>query len=104
MTKPGKGEPNEPGVYYPTGVRNYPASCPADDLQGAVGAAWAQKLNARSAYVVDDTQLYGKGIADVFANVAQRLGIRVAGRDGIDGKAPDYRAAGHQDPRRRAET
>jgi branched-chain amino acid transport system substrate-binding protein len=92
LTKPGKGEPNEPAVYYPTGVRNYSRVVPADDLQGAVGAAWAQKLNARSAYVIDDTQLYGKGIADVFVAVAQRLGMRVVGRDGIDGKAPDYRA------------
>ena len=38
LTKPGKGEPGEPGVYYPTGVRNYTRVVPADDLQGAVGA------------------------------------------------------------------
>jgi branched-chain amino acid transport system substrate-binding protein len=93
LTKPGKGEPGEPGVYYPTGVRNYCRVVPADDLQGAVGAAFARRtLNAASAYVVDDTQLYGKGIADVFAATAQRLGLRLAGRDGIDGKASDYKA------------
>jgi branched-chain amino acid transport system substrate-binding protein len=90
LTKPGKGEP---GVYYPTGVRNYCRVVPADDLQGAVGAAFVWRtLNAASAYVVDDTQLYGKGIADVFAATAQRLGLRLAGRDGIDGKASDYKA------------
>jgi branched-chain amino acid transport system substrate-binding protein len=42
--------------------------------------------------VLDDTQLYGKGIADVFASVSQRFGVRLLGRDGIDGKATDYRA------------
>jgi branched-chain amino acid transport system substrate-binding protein len=93
LTKPGKGEAGEPDVYYPTGVRNYTRVVPADDLQGAVGAAFARRtLNAGTAYVIDDTQIYGKGIADVFANVAQRLGMRVLGRDGIDGKAADYRA------------
>jgi branched-chain amino acid transport system substrate-binding protein len=92
LTKPGKGEPGEPDVYYPTGRRNYTRVVPADDLQGAVGAAFAQTLGARSAYVIDDTETYGKGIADVFVQTAQRLGIRIAGRDGIDGKAADYRA------------
>lgn len=92
LTKPNSGEPGEPQVYYPSGKRNYSRVVPADDLQGAVGAAFAQKLNAQTAYVIDDTELYGKGIADVFASVCQRIGIRVLGRDGIDGKAADYRA------------
>ena len=42
LTKPGKGAGSEPDVYYPTGVRNYARVVPTDDLQGAVGAAWAQ--------------------------------------------------------------
>lgn len=92
LTKPGKGEGNEPDIYYPNGIRNYTRVVPADDLQGAVGANWAKKLGATSAYVIDDTELYGKGVADVFASAAQKLGITIAGRDGIDGKASDYRA------------
>jgi branched-chain amino acid transport system substrate-binding protein len=92
LTKPGKGEGNEPDVYYPAGFRNYTRVVPADDLQGAVGAAWAKSLNASTAYVIDDTELYGKGIADVFAATCPKVGIRVVGRDGIDGKAADYRA------------
>ena len=92
LTKPGKGVAGEPEVYYPAGFRNYTRVIPADDLQGAVGAAWAKALNASTAYVVDDTELYGKGIADVFAATCPKVGIRVVGRDGIDGKAADYRA------------
>lgn len=92
LTKPGKGEGNEPEIYYPDGIRNYSRVVPADDLQGAVGANWAKKLGAKSAYVIDDTELYGKGIADVFVQSAGKLGITIAGRDGIDGKASDYRA------------
>src|SRR5437870_5669673 len=68
LTKPGTGEPNEPDVYYPNGKRNYSRVCPADDIQGAVGAAWAQTLGAKKVYVLDDTELYGHGIAVVFVN------------------------------------
>lgn len=92
LTKPGKGEANEPAVYYPNGLRNYTRVVPADDLQGAVGANWAKKLGAKTAFVIDDTELYGKGIADVFAATSEKIGIRLLGRAGIDGKASDYRA------------
>ncbi|MCC6627013.1 MAG: branched-chain amino acid ABC transporter substrate-binding protein [Chloroflexi bacterium] len=92
LTKPGKGEANEPQVYYPNGKRNYARVVPADDLQGAVGAAWAKQLNAKKAYVLDDQQLYGKGIANVFADTAKKIGVEVVGREGIDEKAQDYRA------------
>ena len=93
LTKEGKGEANEPGVYYPDGcTRNYTRVVPADDLQGRAGALWASQLGITKAYVLDDTQLYGKGIADVFANEAPGFGVEVLGRDGIDGKATDYKA------------
>ena len=93
LTKAGKGEPNEPDVYYPGGcTRNYTRVVPADDLQGRAGALWASQLDVTKAYVLDDTQLYGKGIADVFANEAPNFGIEILGRDGIDGKATDYKA------------
>jgi branched-chain amino acid transport system substrate-binding protein len=65
---------------------------PADDLQGRAGALWASQLGLTKAYVLDDTQLYGKGIADVFAAEAPGFGMEILGRDGIDGKATDYKA------------
>jgi len=92
LTKPGKGEPGEPDKYYPTGKRNYARVVPADDLQGAAGANWAKELGAKSVFILDDTQLYGKGIADVFDAKAKEIGLEVLGREGIDGKAADYRA------------
>jgi branched-chain amino acid transport system substrate-binding protein len=93
LTKAGKGEANEPDVYYPNGCqRNYTRVVPADDLQGRAGALWASQLGVTKAYVLDDTQLYGKGIADVFATEAPGFGVEVLGRDGIDGKATDYKA------------
>lgn len=92
LTKPGKGEANEPDVYYPSGKRNYTRVVPADDLQGAAGARWGQELGVKSVFILDDTQLYGKGIADVFEATAKEIGLEVEGRESIDGKAADYRA------------
>ena len=34
---------------------------------GSAGALWASQLGVKNVYVLDDTELYGKGIADVFA-------------------------------------
>lgn len=91
LTKTGKGEANEPGVYYPNGKRSYARVVPADDIQGAVGAAWAKELGATKAYIVHDTELYGKGIADVFRIKAKEIGLAEAGYEGAQ-KADNYRA------------
>jgi branched-chain amino acid transport system substrate-binding protein len=95
LTKPGKGEPGEPDIYYPTGVRNYARVVPADDLQGAVGAKWAKELGAQRVYVLDDSELYGRGLATVFHQEARRRGLQVFPPDrpdSIDPKASDYRS------------
>jgi branched-chain amino acid transport system substrate-binding protein len=93
LTKAGKGEADEPDKYYPNGcTRNYFRVVAADDLQGLAGAKWSAKLGAKNVYVLDDTELYGKGIADVYNKEAPGQGLTVLGRDGIDGKATDYKA------------
>jgi Periplasmic binding protein len=74
-------------------VRNYARVVPTDDIQGAIGTAWAKQLGAQKVYVLDDTELYGHGIALMFAETARAIGLDVVGGpDGIDGKAVDYRA------------
>jgi branched-chain amino acid transport system substrate-binding protein len=95
LTKPGKGDDSigEPGVYYPGGCQhNYYRVVPADDLQGKVGADWAKELGATKVYVVDDSQIYGKGVADVFEASAVAAGLEVAAHDQISGKETDYQA------------
>ena len=92
LTKPGMGEPNEPGVYQPSGKINYFRVVPADDIQGSSAAEWIQKLGGKSVYVLDDRGLYGKGVADVFVSSAPDHGITVLGREGIDPKAQEYRS------------
>lgn len=91
LTKPFNA--GEPDVYYPNGCKkNYTRVVPADDLQGGAGALWASQLGAKNVYLLDDTEVYGKGIADVFNAKAADNGLTILGRDGIDGKASDYKA------------
>ncbi|HEU4339702.1 MAG TPA: branched-chain amino acid ABC transporter substrate-binding protein [Planctomycetota bacterium] len=92
LTKPGKGEPNEPKVYRPTGVVNYFRVVPADDIQGVVAADWAKKLGAKRVYILDDRGLYGKGIADVFDARCADIDVEVLGHEGIDPKAQEYKS------------
>ena len=90
LTKPGKGVAGEPDKYYPNGKRNYTRVVTADDVQGDAAAKWAQKLGVTSVYILDDQQVYGKGVADVFEKTANSLGIKVLGHEGIDPKAQNY--------------
>lgn len=78
--------------YYPSGTRTYMRVVARDAFQGAFAAKWAAKLGAKNVYILDDTEIYGKGVADQFeANLAAN-GLTAVGRDGIDGKAADYKA------------
>lgn len=92
LTKPGKGEPGEPEVYRPTGKVNYTRVVPADDLQGSLSARWAHEMGVRKVYVLDDTEVYGKGIADTFMATCKELGISVLGNQHIDAKAQEFKS------------
>lgn len=92
LTKPGKGEPNEPAVYRPSGEVRFFRVVPADDIQGSVGAKWAKELGTTKAFVLDDRELYGKGIADVFRASAPKNGITIVGNEGLDPKASNYKS------------
>jgi branched-chain amino acid transport system substrate-binding protein len=93
LTKPGTGTAGEPWTYYPLGVRTYFRVVPADDLQGSAAAAFAAQQGFHSVYVLDDTELYGHGIAVIFAQVARDLGLNVVGGpEGIDVRAQNYTA------------
>ena len=98
LTKAVEGvtEPNEPQSYYPGGYRNYTRVISTDDAQAGAGAAWAKELGATKAYVLDDTQVYGKGLARAWALSASELGIEVVSAggtsEGFDAKATDYAA------------
>jgi len=92
LTKPGMGEKNEPKVYRKSGKINYFRVVPTDDLQGAVAAEWTKELGATKVFVLHDRELYGKGIADVFAKRSTDIGLSVVGYEGIDPKAANYKS------------
>ncbi|MBI2468526.1 MAG: branched-chain amino acid ABC transporter substrate-binding protein, partial [Candidatus Rokubacteria bacterium] len=83
--------PGEPEIYRPMGFVNYFRPNPADDIQGAVGAKWARQRGHKKVFVIHDQELYGKGVADVFADTAKKIGLTVAGNEGIDFKQPDQK-------------
>jgi branched-chain amino acid transport system substrate-binding protein len=92
LTKPKRGDPGEPQVYQPTGKINYTRVVPADDLQGPLGAEWALKLGLKKVYILDDREVYGKGIADLFELRAQEIGLKILGHEGIDSQAQEFKA------------
>jgi branched-chain amino acid transport system substrate-binding protein len=89
---PGVTAEGEPGIYRPAGKVNFFRTHGADDLQGAAGAAWAKCLGFKKVYILDDRQLYGKGIADAFEVKAKELGLEVMGHDGVESVDIDFRA------------
>ena len=92
LTKPGLGAPGEPEVYRPTGRLNYTRVVPADDLQGPLSADWAQRRGVKKVYILDDSEVYGKGIADLFDERCREIGIEVLGHDSIDAKAQEFKS------------
>jgi len=91
LTKKAGAAPGEPEMYRPLGIVSYFRVPPADDIQGTVGARWAKKLGHKKVFILNDQELYGKGIADVFEAEAKKIGMQVLGNEGIDYKQPDQK-------------
>jgi branched-chain amino acid transport system substrate-binding protein len=93
LTKGGAGaEPGEPDKYYPSGERNYGRVVPIDTIQGAAQAQYMKDQGVTSVYILDDAEVYGKGVAKNTESAAEKLGLKIAGTDSWDGKASNYRA------------
>ena len=98
LTKAVEGvtQPGEPDIYFPKGYRNYVRVIATDDAQGGAGAEWAKSMGKTKAYVLDDTQTYGHGLAASWALHANKIGIEVVSpnktSEGFDAKSTDYAA------------
>ncbi len=84
----------EPGVFYPTGVRNFVRVAPREDLLGVADAMLAKRLGLRRVHVLYDSASDDWRIvhADPFRRAARRLGLRVSGSQGFDPAAKSYDA------------
>jgi branched-chain amino acid transport system substrate-binding protein len=91
LTEGGPGtEQGEPDNYYPTGNRNYVRVVWNDQFQGAAGAQLAQELGLKKVFVLNDSETYGLGIATLFSDYAEKLGIQVLGNQKWDKDASSY--------------
>jgi len=91
LTKPGYA-PNEPDQFRPAKKITFCRVVPTDDVQSLVGAVFARDvLKKKKIFLLDDTQVYGKGVADLFAKIAGDVGLEILGRESINEKATDFR-------------
>ena len=58
-----------------------------DDVQGVVGADFANKQGMKSIFIVHDKTAYGQGVAEFFKQEAEKLGMTVTGFEGTEEKA-----------------
>jgi branched-chain amino acid transport system substrate-binding protein len=92
LTRSGPGVgPGEPARYFPSGRRSFIRVVPADDAQAAAAVLYAQRHGAKRAFVLDDAEPYGSGLAEAFRATAERSGLAVAGRAQWDMRSHSYR-------------
>ena len=91
LTEGGPGtESGEPDNYYPTGTRNYTRVVWNDQFQGAANALLAQELKLKRVFILNDSETYGLGIATLFAQYAEKVGIEILGNQKWDKDASSY--------------
>jgi branched-chain amino acid transport system substrate-binding protein len=73
-------------------VNTYFRVCTTDDKQGAAGATFARKLGLKKAFIIDDNETYGKGLADVFEGEFKKQGGTVLGHEHITKGQQDFKA------------
>src|ERR1700760_4081309 len=92
-TNPDISNPKFAEQYRPAGKPIYFRTVTTDAFQGPnMANFFAEKLKAKSVYVLDDSGAFGVGVADSFQKKAEAKGIKVLGRDRLDPKAADYTA------------
>ncbi len=75
------------------GMANYFRVCTVDSVQGPVAADYAFKVaGKKKAYVVDDSTVYGTGLADEWEKQFKADGGVVAGREKTGDKDTDFKA------------
>src|SRR5271168_428895 len=92
-TNPDITDPKFAAQYRPAGKAIYFRTVTTDAFQGPNMANYMGKdLKVKSVFVLDDTGAFGVGVADAFQGQAEKIGIKVLGRDKLDPKAADYSA------------
>ncbi|GAC1415549.1 MAG: ABC transporter substrate-binding protein [Candidatus Velthaea sp.] len=66
--------------------------CARDSKQGAGLAQAAKKLGFKRAFIIDDNETYGKGLADVFEATFKAAGGAVVGHEHITANQQDFKS------------
>jgi branched-chain amino acid transport system substrate-binding protein len=92
LTRSEGADKGEPDKYYPAGKRTFGRVVPADHIQAAAQVTYQKDQGCKKTYILNDKEVYGKGIAVQVANIAKAQGLAIAGNDGIDTKAANFRS------------
>jgi len=85
-------KPPDSAKYRPAGKpNNYIRVVTTDDIQGPAASQYAyDTLGKKAAYVIDDTEAFGKPVADNFAADFEKRGGKVVKRDAAPKTTQDY--------------
>jgi branched-chain amino acid transport system substrate-binding protein len=81
----------DPAKQLRTKPNNYIRVVTTDDVQGPAAAQYIiQKLGKKSVYIIDDTETFGKGVADAFEAEFKKEGGTVVKHDAAPKTTSDY--------------
>jgi branched-chain amino acid transport system substrate-binding protein len=92
LTRAEGADKGEPDKYYPAGKRTYGRVVPADHIQAAAQVTYQKDQGCKKTYILNDKEVYGKGIAVQVESIGKAQGLTIAGNDGIDTKAANFRS------------
>jgi branched-chain amino acid transport system substrate-binding protein len=91
LTRAEGADKGEPDKYYPAGKRTYGRVVPADHIQAAAQVTYQKDEGCKKTYILNDKEVYGKGIATQVENIGKAQGLQIAANEGIDTKAANFR-------------
>jgi branched-chain amino acid transport system substrate-binding protein len=92
LTRSQGADKGEPDKYYPSGVRTYGRVVPADHIQAAAQVSYQKEEGCTKTFVLNDKEVYGKGLADQVAGIAKGQQLQIVANEGIDTKAANFRS------------
>jgi branched-chain amino acid transport system substrate-binding protein len=91
LTRSEGADKGEPDKYYPAGKRTYGRVVPADHIQAAAQVTYQKDQGCKKTYILNDKEVYGKGIAVQVESIGKAQGLQIAADEGIDTKAANFR-------------
>jgi branched-chain amino acid transport system substrate-binding protein len=92
LTRSEGADKGEHDKYYPTGKRTYGRVMPPEHVDASAQVTYQREQGCTKLYVLNDKEVYGKGVADLVARTAPGQGIKVLANEGLDVKAANYRS------------